>query len=234
MNATRMMAMNRVRNEGGGEQGRYEENKRRRRMEAENGRYENDRYESGRYEGGRYESKRYENADAHDDTYDVKIRRERRRSEDYWPKGRNSPMDTYPQQRRMENRDGMPRIGFDGGGDREMIAFPHRGKERRANRRFDKHTAEEWVEGMENEDGSRGGKWTMEQTEKLRKQNGLEVDPVEFWAAMNASYSDLSKLAEKHGVNTPEFWVDYVMEFWFCDKDAGEHKVARYYETFGQ
>lgn len=228
-NATRMMAVNRVKGESG-EQGRYEESRRRSRMEAEGG-----RYEGGRYEGGRYESGRYEGAEAyHDDGYDVKIRRERRSHEDSWPEDRGEPMDGYGRRRRMESRETMPRIGFEGGSEREMISFPHKGKSMKGGMRLEKHDAAEWIENMKNEDGSRGGKWTMEQTEKIRKQNGLEVDPVEFWAAMNASYSDLCKLAEKHGVNTPEFWVDYVMDFWFHDKDAGEHKVARYYETFGQ
>lgn len=233
MNATRMMAVNRIRNEGEGRMG-YEENRRgRRRMEyAGDGDY---RYEGSRYGDGRYEEGRYEGAaENHDDTYDVKIRRERRGHEDMWPEDRERRMDTYPQQRRMEYRGEMPRIGFDGGREREMISFPHRGHDRMANQRFDRQTAEEWVEGMKNADESKGPRWTMEQTEQLRKQKGIEEDPVEFWAAMNASYSDLSRMAQKHGINTMEFWVDYVMAFWFCDEDAGKHKVRKYYETFGQ
>lgn len=215
-NATRMMAVSRVRNDGG-DQMRYEENRRGRRME-----------------GAGMETRRYEGGYAHhDDTYDVKIRKERRGNEDMWPEDRKHSMNTYPQQRRMENHEGMPRIGFDSG-EREMISFPQRGHEQMSNQRHDKHAVVEWVEGMKNVDESRGARWTMEQTEQLRKQKGLEVDPVEFWAAMNASYSDLSKLAQKYGMNTMDFWVDYVMAFWFCDEDAGEHKVMRYYETFGQ
>lgn len=232
-NATRMMAVSRVRNDGG-DQMRYEENRRGRRMEGtgmETGRYESNRYEGDAYN---YANDRYEGGYAHhDDTYDVKIRRERRGNEDMWPEDRRRSMSTYPQQRRMENHEGMPRIGFDSG-EREMISFPQRGHEQMSNQRHDKHAVVEWVEGMKNVDESRGARWTMEQTEQLRKQKGLEVDPVEFWAAMNASYSDLSKLAQKYGINTMEFWVDYVMAFWFCDEDAGEHKVMRYYETFGQ
>lgn len=228
-NAMRMMAVNRARNEGG-DRMQYEEGRRGRRMEGTG-------METGRYDGGQYgyEGGRYEGSYAHhDDTYDVKIRRERRGHEEMWPEDRMRSMDTYPQQRRMENYGGMPRIGFDGGGERDMISFPHKGRDRMANQRHDKHAVVEWVEGMENVDESKGPRWTMEQTEQLRRQKGLEVDPVEFWAAMNASYSDLSKLAQKYGINTMDFWTDYVMDFWFCDKDAGEHKVMRYYETFGK
>lgn len=228
-NAMRMMAVNRARNEGG-DRMQYEEGKRGRRMEGTG-------VETGRYDGGQYgyEGGRHEGSYAHhDDTYDVKIRRERRGHEEMWPEDRMRSMDTYPQQRRMENYGGMPRIGFDGGGERDMISFPHKGRDLMANQRHDKHAVVEWVEGMENVDESKGARWTMEQTEQLRRQKGLEVDPVEFWAAMNASYSDLSKLAQKYGINTMDFWTDYVMDFWFCDKDAGEHKVMRYYETFGK
>lgn len=223
------MAVNRARNEGG-DRMQYEEGRRGRSMEGTG-------METGRYDGGQYgyEGGRYEGGYAHhDDTYDVKIRRERRGHEEMWPEDRMRSMDTYPQQRRMENYGGMPRIGFDGGGERDMISFPHKGRDRMANQRHDKHAVVEWVEGMENVDESKGARWTMEQTEQLRRQKGLEVDPVEFWAAMNASYSDLSKLAQKYGINTMDFWTDYVMDFWFCDKDAGEHKVMRYYETFGK
>lgn len=228
-NAMRMMAVNRARNEGGNRM-QYEEGGRGRRMEGTG-------METGRYDGGQYgyEGGRYEGGYAHhDDTYDVKIRRERRGNDEMQPENRMRSMDTYPQQRRMENYGGMPRIGFDGGGERDMISFPHKGRDRMANQRHDKHAVVEWVEGMENVDESKGARWTMEQTEQLRRQKGLEVDPVEFWAAMNASYSDLSKLAQKYGINTMDFWTDYVMDFWFCDKDAGEHKVMRYYETFGK
>ena len=77
-NATRMMAVSRVRNDGG-DQMRYEENRRGRRMEGtgmETGRYESNRYEGDAYN---YANDRYEGGYAHhDDTYDVKIRRERR------------------------------------------------------------------------------------------------------------------------------------------------------------
>lgn len=142
------------------------------------------------------------------------------------------PMNNYPEQRRrgtMENR-----IGFRMGDDphtEEPLTFPgqhmmHKGK----GGQLDKETAESWVENMKNEDGTTGAHWTMEQTEQVRKQHGLDCDPVEFWAAMNAAYSDLSKFAKKYNTNTVSYYVDFVKSFWFNDQDAVPNKLAAYYE----
>ncbi len=142
------------------------------------------------------------------------------------------PMNNYPEQRRrgaMENR-----IGFRMGDDPhtgETLTFPmqhkmHKGK----GERLDKETAEEWVENMKNEDGTKGPHWTMEQTEQVRRQKGLDHDPVEFWVAMNAAYSDLCKVAKKYNVNTVDYYVDYVKAFWFNDQDAEPNKLTAYYE----
>ena len=143
------------------------------------------------------------------------------------------PMDNYPEQRRrgaMENR-----IGFRMGDDPqagETLTFPghhmmHKGK----GGQLDKETAESWVENMKNEDGTKGPHWTMEQTEQVRRQKNLSCDPVEFWVAMNAAYSDLCKVAKKHNVNTVDYYVDYVKAFWFNDEDAVPHKLMAYYEN---
>jgi hypothetical protein len=142
------------------------------------------------------------------------------------------PMNNYPEQRRkgvMENR-----IGFRMGDDPhtgETLTFPMQHKMHKAKgERLDKETAEEWVENMKNEDGTKGPHWTMEQTEQVRRQKGLDCDPVEFWVAMNAAYSDLCKVAKKHNVNTVDYYVDYVKAFWFNDQDAEPNKLMAYYE----
>lgn len=143
-----------------------------------------------------------------------------------------APMNNYPEQRRrgaMENR-----IGFRMGDDPhtgETLTFPgqhmmHKGK----GGQLDKETAESWVENMKNEDGTKGPHWTMEQTEQVRRQKNLSCDPVEFWVAMNAAYSDLCKVAKKHNVNTVDYYVDYVKAFWFNDQDAEPNKLMAYYE----
>ena len=146
------------------------------------------------------------------------------------------PMNNYPEQRRrgaMENR-----IGFRMGDDPhtgETLTFPMQHKMHKAKgERLDKETAEEWVENMKNEDGTTGAHWTMEQTEQVRRQKNLDCDPVEFWAAMNAAYSDLVKIAKKYNVNNMDYYVDYVKTFWFGDHDAVPHKLAAYYESVVQ
>lgn len=179
------------------------------------------------------------------------MRRRRRRDGTFAPKSRyyppeydgddmthamgydHPPMNNYPEQRRrgaMENR-----IGFRMGDDPhtgETLTFPgqhmmHKGKDGQ----LDKETAESWVENMKNEDGTKGPHWTMEQTEQVRRQKNLSCDPVEFWVAMNAAYSDLCKVAKKHNVNTVDYYVDYVKAFWFNDEDAVPHKLMAYYEN---
>lgn len=133
----------------------------------------------------------------------------------------------------MENR-----IGFRMGDDPhtgETLTFPMQHKMHKAKgERLDKETAEEWVENMKNEDGTTGAHWTMEQTEQVRRQKNLDCDPVEFWVAMNAAYSDLVKIAKKYNVNNMDYYVDYVKTFWFGDHDAVPHKLAAYYESIVQ
>lgn len=143
-----------------------------------------------------------------------------------------APMNNYPEQRRrgaMENR-----IGFRMGDDPhigETLTFPgHYMMQKEKGGQLDKETAESWVENMKNEDGTKGPHWTMEQTEQVRRQKNLSCDPVEFWVAMNAAYSDLCKVAKKHNVNTVDYYVDYVKAFWFNDQDAEPNKLMAYYE----
>ena len=140
------------------------------------------------------------------------------------PMAKDRRMDEYPRQRPMMN------IGFASGEDAEsMIAFPNH--ERSGNRRMDHRTAEAWVSNMTNEDGTKGPHWKMEQTEQVRKQKNLDCDPVEFWVAMNAAYSDLAKIAKKYNVNNMDFYVDFAKAFWLHDQDAVEHKLSAYYEA---
>ena len=232
-NATRMMAVSRMRGEG----------ESRRKYYGYDGemRYEGAvRYEGG---GGRMENRSYAMMDPEREEREYRqnyndgdrgdtSHRIRRANGEEWPKETERRMGTYPQERRMESRMMSP-IGFSGERHQEMLSFPKKGQSRMTNQRLDRRAAEEWVEGMENADGSRGHHWSMEQTEELRLQKGVQCDPVEFWAAMNASYSDLGKMAQKHHLGA-DFWVDYVKAFWFEDADAGPHKLAMYRECFGK
>ena len=83
---------------------------------------------------------------------------------------------------------------------------------------------------MQNADGTHGAHWTMEQVNRIMQQKGLDVNPTEFWAAMNATYSDLCKVASKHGIDNIDFYTDVATAFWLKDKDAVRDKLAAYYE----
>lgn len=231
-NAMRMMAISRSRGNGGNGQ-----------MNDRSGEGGEMRYENAaRYEGGNgeYENRRrYRRMESAQDERGYQqnynggergetSRRNRRENGEEWPKENERPMDTYSPSGRSEGR--MNTIGF--GGKVDMVQFPKKGHGRMNNQRLDKQTAEEWVENMENSDGTKGEHWSLEKTEELRQQKGIQCDPVEFWAAMNAAYSDLGKMARKHNLGI-DFWVDYVKAFWFEDADAGPNKLAMYHECFG-
>lgn len=93
---------------------------------------------------------------------------------------------------------------------------------------FTREIAEAWTSHMENEDGTRGPHWSMEQTKQVQAQRGIECDPLEFWVAINMIYSDYCKAAKKANANTIDFYADMAKAF-LDDKDAPKDKLARYY-----
>lgn len=94
---------------------------------------------------------------------------------------------------------------------------------------FDRKMAEEWTYNMENEDGTKGPHWTLEQAKQVMAQKEIGGSPLEFWVALNAMYSDYSKVAKKLGVNTVDFY-SCMAEAFLGDKDAQPDKLSRYYE----
>lgn len=89
--------------------------------------------------------------------------------------------------------------------------------------------AEEWVEMMARPDGGRGPKWKYEDAERIMREKKIKCDPVEFWAAMNAMYSDYYKVAKHYGVANDEFFAK-MAEAFICDDDAVMDKVVAYWE----
>lgn len=94
--------------------------------------------------------------------------------------------------------------------------------------------AEKWVAKMQNEDQAkpRGGKWTIDQVRPYAQKHGFRTDGenvYEFWAVMNAMYSDYGEMAKRYNVATPDFFAEMAKAF-IGDKDAKRGKVARYYE----
>lgn len=90
-----------------------------------------------------------------------------------------------------------------------------------------KETALEWTGRMQNEDGTTGPHWSMEQTEQARKQRGIDCDPLEF-VTMNMMYSDYCKAAEKVNANSVDFYA-YMARAFLDDKDAQPDKLERYH-----
>ena len=60
--------------------------------------------------------------------------------------------------------------------------------------------------------------------------NQVNFDPVEFWVAMNATYSDICAASSKHGVDNIDFYTDIATAFWLKDEDAVENNESAYYE----
>ena len=96
-------------------------------------------------------------------------------------------------------------------------------------RPLDAATAEEWAADMDNEDGTHGPHWSMDQVRQLMAQRGITCPLPDFFAAINAVYSDYVKVAKKHGVGVNmDYYVDMALA-WLDDKDAVQDKAAAYY-----
>ena len=117
--------------------------------------------------------------------------------------------------------DYMPRNEMERGSSPKMTggAMGAMGME---HREMDRETAEAWVASMKNEDGSYGGKWRLE-------QKAMDRNPYEIWAVMNALYCDYGKILRKHGITTPDVFLDMAVAF-IDDKDAVKNKPMAYYK----
>ena len=95
---------------------------------------------------------------------------------------------------------------------------------------FTEDDARRWTEHMENDDGSMGAHWTLEQTTAVANSIGVHGDPGIWFAALNMEYSDNFDVAQKYGLDRPEYYADLAKAFLF-DKDGGgpEAKIAGYY-----
>lgn len=94
--------------------------------------------------------------------------------------------------------------------------------------------AEEWVAGMKSEDGKPGPRWPYTEIKQFASNFGVQGDEVvDFFAVMNALYSDYCKVAKKYGVDKVDFWADLAKAF-MHDKDAVPDKVMAYYECIAK
>lgn len=88
--------------------------------------------------------------------------------------------------------------------------------------------AEEWMEQIQNEDGSRGAHWTIDQAKQVMAQRNIQGDPWTFWVVLNSLYADYCKVFQKHNINKMDLYAD-LANAWINDKDSVEDKAAAYY-----
>ena len=104
----------------------------------------------------------------------------------------------------------------------------------KGSRKMTREIAEEWTEKLEGSDPAkpRGPKWTIEQVKPIAAKYGVPTEGERFWeffAVMNAMYSDYYAVAKKYNMLTPEFFADLAMAF-INDKDSVENKAVMYYK----
>lgn len=121
----------------------------------------------------------------------------------------------YPRMNEMEHRKSETHIGHGkSSGDYKLT----------------REDAEEWMRGLENEDGSKGAHWTFEQVRQVMGQKNVSADPISFYVVLNMIYSDYGKVFRKYGMaDKLDFYVDMAKAF-IDDKDAVPDKAAAYYE----
>lgn len=105
-------------------------------------------------------------------------------------------------------------------------------KEYRALTRYE---AREWTAKLRNADGTQGEHWTMDQTKAVQKSNDIRCDEAEFYAVINALYSDFSKVMSSIGITDKDvdFWCRFA-QGWLRDEDAMPHKAMRYLKCIVQ
>lgn len=152
--------------------------------------------------------------------------------------GENDGYDTEMRRRRRSDGTFMH---YGGGEDRErepiqfggMVSMSG-GSRRGGHHKLTREMAEAWVESMESSDPAKphGAKWTMEQIKPIAQKYGVPTEGErfwEFWAVVNAMYSDYYPVAKKYNALSADFFADMAMAF-IGDKDAVENKAAVYYE----
>lgn len=98
---------------------------------------------------------------------------------------------------------------------------------------FNEEHAHKAVMKMENEDGTRGPHWSIEETTTLANQHGIsfssKFNRYDWFVALNMVYSDYCKvLASITGSNNTKHYVDFART-WLNDKDVEEGKMWYYY-----
>lgn len=87
----------------------------------------------------------------------------------------------------------------------------------------------EWVDRMENADGTTGPHWSRHEAEVIRAKYGITcASDVAFYVVLNMMYSDYCIAASKAGASTVDLFA-YMAEAFLKDPDAQPDKLGRYY-----
>lgn len=98
---------------------------------------------------------------------------------------------------------------------------------------FNDEHARKAVNKMENEDGTRGQHWSLEETTALANQYGIRLDEkinkYDWYVALNMVYSDYYRVVvSMTGSNNTKYFVE-LAKAWMHDKDIDEGKMWFYY-----
>ena len=182
----------------------------------------------GEYDGDREMRRGYQTRGAYDDNMDMRRRMGFDEHEGYGTemRRRRRKDGTFMHHGGMEEENEEP-IRFGG-----VVSMG--GTRSGDHHKMTREMAEEWVESMEGSDPAKphGAKWSMDQVKPIATKYGIPTEGekfFEFWAVMNAMYSDYYPVAKKYNTLTPDFFADLAMAF-ISDKDAVKNKAAVYYE----
>lgn len=98
---------------------------------------------------------------------------------------------------------------------------------------FDEVMAHKAVSKMENEDGSRGPHWSIEETTALASQHGISLsnrfNRYDWYVALNMIYSDFYKvIVSISNSDNVRHFIEFA-KAWLADKDIDEGKMWYYY-----
>lgn len=187
-------------------------------------RYEDMERRGGAYETGGTGSMRYGNS-------------MRRGAYDYSTTGKNG---NYQGNAAYEGgMEGRRRMGFSShyGDERKKEFQPMHGKVipmyEPDDEELTMEEAQEWVKHMVGNGPSayEGARWELHEVKEYAEKLGIPTNEqafIDFYAVMNAMYSDYTPVAKEFGVHRPEFYAA-MAKMWICDIDAVDNKAAAYY-----
>ena len=98
---------------------------------------------------------------------------------------------------------------------------------------FNEEQARKAVNKMQNEDGTKGPHWSLDETTSLASQYGVGLNNrfnrYDWFVALNMIYSDYYKvIINITNSNSPKHYVEFA-KAWLNDKDIDEGKMWYYY-----